>query len=319
VKAIILAGGFATRLWPITESRAKPLLPICSEPIISHIVKEIPPEIEIIISTNLSFKNDFLKWSKKFSRPIKIFIEDAAEEDGKKGALGATSLVIQEEKIDEDIFLLAGDNLACFDFQKFLDFYQGNPTLAAFDIGSKEEAKRFGVVIAENGKAKEFEEKPENPRSTLVGTAYYLLPKKFLKDLIEYAKDNSDNMGGIFEHFISKGQEVNVFEFKEKWFDIGSFAQFLEANLFFGKKEKGKDFLFSGQKTKIKNSLIKNSVIGKNCEIKNCEIKNSIIFSNTSLNNAKISNSVLDDNCLVENLDISEKMIRQNSVLRSYC
>ena len=316
MKAIILAGGFATRLWPITEKRAKPLLPIYSRPIISHIVENIPLDVEVIISTNLSFKNDFLEWKKTISRPVKIFIEDAHEEENKKGALGATALLIKQEKIKEDIFLLAGDNLAFFDFKKFLKFYRQNPTLAAFDIQSKEEAKKFGVVIAKEDRVIEFEEKPENPRSTMVGTAYYLLPKKFLKDLIFYAQENADNMGGIFEYLIEQGEEVNVFKFQEKWFDVGSFNQFLEANLFVGEKLKGENFSFQGQGVKLKNSQINNSTIGNNCYLENTVIHNSVIFDNVSIANSQITNSVIDENSLIENLDITEKMIRHDSILK---
>jgi len=315
MKAIILAGGFATRLWPITESRAKPLLSVAGKEIISYLVEQIPKDIEIIISTNQVFAKDFMRWKENIERSISIFIEDSDGEEKKKGALGAVALAIEKKKIKEDIFLLAGDNLVNFSFDDFLSFYRNNPTLAAFDINSKEEAKKFGVILSDGDRVTEFEEKPENPRSTLVGTAFYLIPERFLSDLIFYAKDHSDDMGGIFEHLLSKKIEINVFKFKEQWFDIGSFSQFIEANLFFGKKHKGEDFVIIGESSTLESAQTSNASIGRSCKIKNVVIKNSVIFDNVSIKNAKIINSVIDSNCIISDLDIRDKMIRQNSVL----
>ncbi len=150
MKVLILAGGFATRLWPITEKRAKSLMYLHGKPIISHIVDRIPPNFEIIVCTNKAFEHDFYAWRSTYaSRKIKIFIEDSASEEFKKGALGATALVIKNEKIEEDLMLIAGDNYFGFSIMNFMKRNQGNPFIAVYDVNDTKEARKYGVVMVE--------------------------------------------------------------------------------------------------------------------------------------------------------------------------
>ena len=154
MKAFILAGGFATRLWPLTEKRAKPLLPLAGKPIISHIVEKIPEDIPITVSTNAVFMEGFEQWKKDLNRDnLEILIEDTRSDDQKLGALGAVSQWIQSESIDEDVLLLTGDNYFGFEISDFIEAYSnGTPILAAFDIGDEIKARSFGTVILEKSK-----------------------------------------------------------------------------------------------------------------------------------------------------------------------
>ncbi len=313
MKCIILAGGFATRLWPLTENKAKPLLHLKDRPLISHIVDGLPEDMEVIVSTNAVFADEFNKWAKNFpDRKIKIFIEDSTGEKTKKGALGATSLVIQREKIEEDLMLIAGDNYFGFQMNDFIDFYKNNPILAAYDIQNLDEARKFGVVVEKDGQVVEFQEKPQEPKSTLVSTGCYIFPQKNLNDIIEYAKHKNDDLGGIFEYLKQKDQTIDVFSFKEKWFDVGSFDGYLKANhdllndqiIENGHVEKNDNNkliggVYLGDEVIIDDSTIENSVILNDCKIKNCVIRNCII----------------DEKCDLKNIDLSHKMIRQGSVI----
>jgi len=313
MQALILAGGFATRLWPLTEKRAKPLLLLNGKPLISHIVEKIPTEIKITISTNQVFKTDFEKWKKSFlDRDIKIFIEDSANDDAKKGALGATSFFIQEKKIDENLILIAGDNYFNFNFQNFLNNFKQNPLIAVFDLKSLNKAKKFGVVnINKQNRVDSFEEKPPEPKSTLVSTGLYIFPQKNLQDIIHYAKEKNDDLGGIFEYFLNiKKQTVDCFTFDQGWYDIGSFSAYLEAHQTLQKNQKIKTksvqidsdsklegAIFLGENVQIVNSYLKDTVVLDNCQIQDCVIRESVI----------------DQYCELCNIDLTRKMIRSES------
>ena len=309
MKAIILAWWFATRLWPLTEKRAKPLLLLNNKEVISHIIEKIPEQIldqktEIIISTNAVFKKDFEKYLQKnnfWNKKIRIFIEDSFWDEWKKWALWATSLLIQKEKINEDLILIAWDNYFWFDFKDFEKEIEKNnfqnPIIASYDFWKEniEKCKLFWVIVPDekNKKniVKKFQEKPINPESSLISTWFYFFPKKFLKDIIFYSEKNHDNLWWIFEYFLTKNQEINIFSFKDLWFDIWSFKDLIEAHKILHW------WNYIWKNTKIENSKIKNCIIYENCEIKDCELKNCII----------------DKNCKLENLELFWKILRENS------
>ncbi|MBU0727486.1 NDP-sugar synthase [Patescibacteria group bacterium] len=311
MKCIILAGGFATRLWPLTESKAKPLLHLKDRPLISHIVDQIPNDIEIIISTNAVFEEEFKKWSIDYKgRNLEVFVEDSASDEFKKGALGATAFVIGEKKIEEDLMLLAGDNYFGFDMQAFINKFDGNPMLAAYDIKDLDQARKFGVVVKREGRVGEFQEKPENPKSTLVSTGCYIFPKKNLIDIIDYAKKKNDDLGGVFEYLMQKGELIDVFVFDEKWYDIGSFDAYLKAN----KELIGNQIIEkSNVKKEGNNKLIGSVFLGRNTTINNCVLEDTVILNDCNIDNCVIRKCVIDENCTLKNLDLSHKMIRQGS------
>ena len=311
MKSIILAGGFATRLWPLTENKAKPLLHLKDRPIISHIVEGIPEDIEIIVSTNAVFADEFNEWAKNYpDRKIKIFIEDSTGEKTKKGALGATSLVIQDQQIDEDLMLIAGDNYFGFKMGDFIDFYKGNPMLAAYDIQSLDSARKFGVVVEKDGQVVEFQEKPQEPKSTLVSTGCYIFPQKNLKDIIEYAKHKNDDLGGIFEYLKNKDEVIDVFSFNEQWFDVGSFDGYLRAN----HDLLNNQIIENGHVEKTgDNKFIGGVYLGDGAVVADSTIENSVILNDCKITNCVIRNCIIDEKCDLKNIDLSHKMIRQGS------
>jgi len=310
MKCIILAGGFATRLWPLTENKAKPLLHLKDRPIISHIVDGLPEDMEIIISTNAVFENEFKKWAEDYAgRPIKIFVEDSFDDEFKKGALGATAMVIGHEKLDEDLLLIAGDNYFGFKMKDFINSYQDNPILAAYDIRDLNLAKRFGVVVARDGQVVEFQEKPQEPKSTLVSTGCYIFPKENLDDIVEYAKEKNDDLGGIFEYLLKKGAPVNVFSFQEKWFDVGSFEGYLEAN----RELLDNQVIENGQVEKQDSTFKGGVYLGDHTIIRKSSLENTVILKNSKIVNCVLRNCIVDEGAELKNIDLSHKMIRQGS------
>lgn len=313
MKILILAGGFATRLWPLTENKAKPLLHLKDRPLISHLVDGLPKDSEVIISTNAIFENDFKEWAKGFSdRPITVFVEDSASDEQKKGALGAVAHVIESLGISEDLMVMAGDNYFGFAMTDFLAAYQGNPLLAAYDLKDRDAARKFGVVVAQNGQAVEFQEKPELPKSTLVSTGCYIFPAGTLGDIQTYAKTHNDNLGGIFEYLLTLGKTVEVFTFEEPWFDIGSFEAYMDANRhLIGDQVIQKE----GVTLEGKNQFLGSVYLGPNVTVKNSTLENVVVLDDGMIDNCVIRNSVIDAGCDLKGIDLERKMIRQNSVI----
>ena len=313
MRAFILAGGFATRLWPLTERRAKPLLPLAGKPILSSIVEQIPADIPVTISTNAVLEEGFRSWEKTCERPLEILIEDTRNDDQKLGALGAVRQWIREHHVDEDILLLTGDNYFGFDLSAFLRCAQGPALLAAHDVGDRERARAFGTVILgpDRRTIEAFEEKPLSPRTSLVSTGCSLLPKSALPTLMEFAKHHPDNVGGIFEELLRRGDPVECFTFTEHWFDIGSFEAYLEAT-----QALVGDHMLSESTAILKNVETRGSVvIGKNSHVEESSLKNVVLFEGCTVRDCVLENCILDRHCHLEGIDLTGKMLRENSRL----
>lgn len=352
--AFILAGGFATRLWPLTERRAKPLLPLAGKPLLTWLVEKIPvvdpthgKGIPITISTNQVFAEDFKKWksachaeatrsmadyASPLERPrgdmIEILIEDAGHEDEKLGALGAVAKWMEENNINDDVLLLAGDNYVGFSIAEFLKAYQGHPLLATHDIGDLEQAKRLGTVILEEQDAsihpavsldtrhatlcvKEFEEKPQHPRSTLVSTGCSIFPKETLSALLSFAKKHPDNIGGIFEHFLKQGITVHGVVFEEPWFDVGSFESYLEAT----------KALVGARTVRMEGASTSGGrrqgsvVIGARSTVRDSELRNVVLFEDCAVEDCVLQDCVIDHRCELKHVDLTGKMLREGTRL----
>ena len=153
--AIVLAGGYATRLWPITRHRPKMFLPIGESTVIDRIFEELESDerVETVyVSTNKRFAEDFEEYleSSSYEKPV-LSIEETVKEDEKFGVIGALAQLVDREGLSSDTIVVAGDNLISFSLTDFIDTFQGNdePTLAAYDVGATERATEYGVVSVE--------------------------------------------------------------------------------------------------------------------------------------------------------------------------
>jgi len=233
MKAIILAAGYAKRLWPMTKNKPKPLLEVKEKPIVEHIInhfKEIPEIDEIIIVTNDKFTLTFEQWadSVDVGLPIKVVNDMTTSNDDRKGAIGDLKYAIDELKIEGDLLVIAGDNLFEYKLSDFYKFFKEKnaSVVACKDMGSKENVKEtFGVVeLTSENKVIGFEEKPKNPKSSLAATACYIFTKEDVKEIDKYIEaDNPPENAGDFIKWLANHKSVYAFVFTENWFDIGSF------------------------------------------------------------------------------------------------
>ncbi|EKD33047.1 MAG: hypothetical protein ACD_76C00099G0006 [uncultured bacterium] len=311
--AIILAGGFATRLWPLTSNTPKPLLPIAGKPIISHIIDKIPRELPIIVATSEIFKTDFEKWiSENSDRDIELKIESTSSDSNKAGALASVAQTISDYKLS-DTLVIGGDNLFEFNLSDFInDYEKGVPLVAVYDVGSVEEAKKYGTVVCEGKKIIAFEEKPQQPKTTLVSAACYMFPERHHGELSSFASKNRDNLGSIFPHYLSKSIKCKAHCFSGFWSDIGSFDSYLNAHIIMDSNDKC-DYAdkFSG----LGNVFNGKNHIDADCAIKNSKINNCIIRSGTTIVDSDLSDCVIGERCYFLNANLREQMVQDETHL----
>jgi glucose-1-phosphate thymidylyltransferase len=223
MKCLILASGFGTRLYPLTLTCAKPLLPYRGKHMINHIVDKIPEDIEILVNVNKKFEADFLSWQKKQSRPVTICVENVNSEEERLGAIGSLNHWINKKSINEDLLLFGSDNYFEFDLAEFMAaFNRKNVLIAVYDVGDPALATQYGVVKVDNNRVVELEEKPARPKSSLVSTACWIIPSRVFPAIREFCSgERKDNLGNFISFLIEK-DTVFAFPFSEKWIDIGN-------------------------------------------------------------------------------------------------
>lgn len=240
MKALILAAGYATRLYPLTKDFPKALLAVRNKPIIEYLIDKLEAvdEVEaILVVTNSRFFAQFKKWKQrvKCKKPIHIIDDLTTDNMNRRGAIGDTAFVIEQEKIRGDLLVLGGDNLFDGELDSFFTFakaHRGAPVIGAFDLADKTHAKRFGVMkLNRQGKIIHFKEKPLTPSSTLVAMCLYFFPKPKLSLIHEYlkARAGKHDATGLYIDWLRKKVAVFGFVFGGRWFDIGDHRFYDEA------------------------------------------------------------------------------------------
>ena len=248
MKVLLLAAGYATRLYPLTLNKPKSLLPIAGRTVIDfilHIIGPLKDVDEIFVVTNQKFFKDFEKWSVK-SRSFKkiVIVNDGTTTDENKiGATGDIEFVIREMKIKDDLLVLAGDNIFQAGLGGFIDFAilkKPSICIGLYDVHDLVLAKKYGIVsLDEDRRVLEFKEKPSSPASTLASKCLYFFPKEKLGIVHEnLVNDTLKDAPGYFLERVVKKESVFGYVFEgERWFDIGDVISYEEAKKAFKNKE----------------------------------------------------------------------------------
>jgi glucose-1-phosphate thymidylyltransferase len=239
--AIILAGGYAKRLWPLTIDKPKALLPIAGRPMIEHVVEKLvplePPMLRILLSTNMKFQLQFQKWLETSQyHNIELIPEKSSCEEKKLGAVRALADIVEKVALD-DVLVLAGDNLFSDKLGNFIHFFceKHAPTVALYHARDLIETRKGSMVkVDEDGRILEFIEKPVHPRTTLVGACLYAFPAGINKRFDEYLRSRpATDEPGRFIEWLHKQEPVFGFMLKDYLWDIGTMDSYTAADEFF--------------------------------------------------------------------------------------
>lgn len=248
MKNIVIAAGYATRLGELTKNFPKPLLKIGNNTILGRMLDDIDsiPDIdEHIIVTNHKFAPIFEQWAKEvnYSKPITIIDDGTSTNDTRLGAVRDLQFAIEKAKVDDDMLVVAADNLLFFSFQGFVEFAKekGTPCIMCHNQPSKEKLQRTGVVVLdENWRVLNMEEKPEEPKSTWAVPPLYIYRKENI-DMIMHAIENGCGFDapGNLAHYMVDNVEMHAWPMagtgENLRFDIGSLDTYNEACEKYGK------------------------------------------------------------------------------------
>src|ERR1043165_689571 len=212
MKVIVLAAGYATRLYPLTLTRPKPLLPVAGKPMIDYVLDNLAPIggiDRIYVVTNAKFAAQFQQWAddyraKKAKLNFTVVNDGSTDDSNKLGAIGDIHYVLEREKVDDDLIVVAGDNLFSEKLGAFgqLCREKNAPVLALYDVGDLEQIKKYNsITLDADGRITFFEEKPKNPVSTLTGIALYYYPRHTLPLIRQYIAEghNPDQPGRLVQ------------------------------------------------------------------------------------------------------------------------
>ena len=248
MNALILAAGYATRLYPLTLHKAKPLLEVAGKPMIEWVLDNLGPVpgIETVyVVTNNKFVKDFQSWAEDYRRrhsgpALKIIDDGSTDDSDKLGAIGDINLVLAREEnlAQSDLIVVAGDNLFSDSLEEFVRSAQGSEaTLATYDVGDLEAIKKYSSISVDSaGIITEFEEKPAEPKSTITGIALYYFSREVVPLFRTYlAAGNNPDQPGRFIQWLYPRKSVKTHQIQGTWFDIGSKQTLEEANGIFAK------------------------------------------------------------------------------------
>lgn len=314
MEAVVLAGGFGTRLRPLTYTRAKSLLPILNKPMIVHLLDTLPKEIDTIILAVNYKKDQIERYFKENDCGKKIIVND---ERKPLGTGGATKFA--QTHISGRFFVLNADVICSLSLSDMIKFHDKNRAMATISLWPVENVSEFGVAdVKEDGNIVGFVEKPkpeDAPSKFINAGAYCLEP-----EVLDYIKSDClvSMEKEIFPHIIRDNGRFFGFKFEGYWMDIGRISSYIDAQGFLMKKKnidkcQGKNCeihgtmkescvgnnVFIGKKSKLDSVIVyDNVVIGENVNLSYCVVGENCKI----LGFSDIKNSVLGDN---ETLDVN--------------
>ena len=243
MKNIVIAAGYATRLYPLTEHKPKPLLEIGGRTILGRMLDDIDQIDEIdehIIISNHKFAQNFTEWAstQQYTKPLTILDDGTMTNETRLGAVCDLLFAIDRLQIDDDMLVVAADNILEFSFKEFVQFARKKQTscIMCHKLESVERLRRTGVVELDSQlRVTGMEEKPEHPKSHWAVPPFYIYKKQDM-ELIKSSVKNGcgKDAPGNLAHYLARHTVLHAWPMTAGRFDIGSLDTYYEAQKKFG-------------------------------------------------------------------------------------
>jgi glucose-1-phosphate thymidylyltransferase len=242
MKCLLLGAGYATRLYPLTLHQPKPLLPVGGIPILERLCDQVGrirevDRIELV--SNRRYFPAYEAWLAEYRRrrpralPLRLHDDGSGSPEDRLGAIGDILFVLDRAALDDDLLVLAGDNLFQFALEDFVAAARGRQAAVCVkDLGSRERASLYGVVqIDPAGRVVDFEEKPPSPKGSLIALGVYLFSRSSLPLFRQYlAEGNKKDAPGFFLQWLCRRADVLGHRIEGEWFDIGDLDSYNRAD-----------------------------------------------------------------------------------------
>ncbi|UCN00806.1 NTP transferase domain-containing protein [Sulfurimonas sp. SWIR-19] len=296
MKAVVMAGGFGTRIQPLTHSRPKPMLPVMNKPMMEYTMMMLKDsgiqEFIVLLYFKPEIIQDYFKDGSDFGIKISYVLPD-----DDYGTAGAVKLA-QELIGNENFIIISGDLVTDFDFSKLLQFHEEKKSKLSIGLTSVENPLQFGVVIAnEEGVIEKFLEKPSwgEVFSDTINTGIYIVEPEILDFIPE--GENFDFAKDLFPTLMEQKVELMAYNLQGYWRDVGNPQSYREVyeDILGGEVK----FTIPGQKKKYPEGVLYS--LGKNTLADSVEIIGTVVLGNsvTIQKNVKLSNTVIGDNVVI--------------------
>ncbi len=237
MRCVLLAAGYATRLFPLTKDLPKSLLSIAGKTILEHLItkiREVREIDEIVLVTNDRFVGQFRSFLQCLDDSGILVVNDGTRDNEHRlGAIGDVAIAVRAGNINDDLMVLAGDNLFDFSLVNFVDFFHSSGTdcVTAYAESRVDALRRTGVAeIDALGRVLSFEEKPINPRFNDAVPPFYIYRKETVGLLDRYLLEGNDpDAPGRFIAWLVNKYPVSAFRFSGRRYDIGTLESYKEA------------------------------------------------------------------------------------------
>ena len=235
MKCLILAAGYATRLYPLTKNFPKPLLKVKDKTIIDWIIDDLD-SLNVIdkyyVVTNHRFVEEFIKWNNRDD--IQIIDDGTCDNENRLGAVKDIDLAISSMNINDDLLIMAGDNLLDFSLRNYIEYFKNKKTSCVMRFYQEDinKLRRTGVAqIDDNDVIVNMEEKPKEPKSNWTIPPFYIIKKEDLEMISKAIKDeiNVDAPGSFIAYLASK-RTVHAFKMNGNRYDVGNLESYNQVN-----------------------------------------------------------------------------------------